>query len=55
MLRNKIGDDLFWKAIRSYYTHFAYGNALTEDFRLIVEELVGYSLQTFFRQWLYQS
>ena len=40
MLRMKIGDDLFWKSIRSYYQEYKYDNALTSDFKRVVEDIV---------------
>ncbi len=55
MLRRHIGDSAFFKGIRRYYQTYAGSNALTEDFRKIMEETSGRDLQTFFRQWLYQA
>ena len=54
MLRNEIGDDHFWSGIREYYRRFRDGNAMTEDFRDVMEEASGRDLDTFFHQWLYQ-
>jgi aminopeptidase N len=54
MLRHELGDDLFIQCIRSFYSKFKYGNALTEDFQQIVEILSGKDFDTFFRQWFYQ-
>jgi aminopeptidase N len=51
----KIGDELFWKGLRTYYARFKYSNALTEDFQRVMEEVSGISLQEFFKQWFYQS
>ncbi|HVU57396.1 MAG TPA: M1 family metallopeptidase [Puia sp.] len=53
MLRRKIGDSLFWKAISTYYTTYRNGNASTEDLEKIVEKVSGQDLHTFFHQWLY--
>ena len=55
MLRNKTGDELFWKGLRTYYARYKYSNALTEDFQRVMEEVSGISLQEFFKQWFYQS
>lgn len=55
MLRKELGDDLFWKSIRTFYADFKYKNALTSDFQNIVEDLSGKNLALFFRQWLYES
>jgi len=53
MLRRKIGDSLFWKAISTYYSTYRNSNASTEDFEKIVETVSGQDLHTFFHQWLY--
>jgi len=55
MLRNEIGDDVFWKGMRLYYARFRNRNALTDDFREVMEEVSGRNLTQFFRQWLYSS
>jgi aminopeptidase N len=55
MLRRKIGDDLFWKGLRTYYARYKYSNALTNDFQRVMEEVSGISLLEFFSQWFYQS
>ncbi len=53
MLRRKMGDDLFWKGMRLYYSRFRNGNADTDDFRKAMEEAGGTDLKQFFYQWLY--
>lgn len=53
MLRRKLGDEAFWKGIRSYCAKYKNSNANTEDFRKIMEEASGQNLQQFFKQWLY--
>ncbi|MCP3933267.1 MAG: M1 family metallopeptidase [Bacteroidetes bacterium] len=55
MLRQKIGDENFWKSIQSYYTSYKNSNALTSDFEAIVEDVSGQPLDAFFQQWLYQA
>ena len=52
MLRGILGDDAFFRGIRSYYARFAGGTATTEDFRRSMEEVSGAQLGWFFRQWL---
>lgn len=54
MLRNRIGDDAFWKGTRMYYLTFKNKNVLTSDFRKIMEEASGTDLKSFFQQWLYR-
>ncbi len=53
MLRNEIGDELFWKGMRLYYERFRNGNALTSDFEKVMEEVSHKDLNRFFNQWLY--
>lgn len=52
MLRYKLGDDIFWKGIRTYYEKYSHSNADTDDFRRVMEKCSGQSLTTFFQQWL---
>jgi aminopeptidase N len=54
MLRGILGDADFFEGIRSYYRLYKDGNALSEDFQKVMESVSGISLNTFFRQWLYQ-
>ena len=53
MLRRKLGDDLFWKAIRTYYASYAGKNASTDDLLEVMEEVSQTNLKEFFQQWLY--
>lgn len=53
MLRHELGDDPFWKGMRSYYEKYRNKNALTDDFKRVMEEASGKDLGTFFHQWLY--
>ncbi|MBN2634078.1 MAG: M1 family metallopeptidase [Bacteroidales bacterium] len=53
MLRSEMGEEDFWKGIRLYYERFRNGNALSSDFRDIMEDAGGRDLDTFFNQWLY--
>jgi aminopeptidase N len=53
MLRRQLGDTVFHKAIRSYYTTYAGKNADTKDLQKIVEKVSGKDLAVFFQQWLY--
>lgn len=52
MLRHKIGEDIFWKSIRTYYDSFKNKNASTNDFKNVVETISGKNLTSFFNQWL---
>ena len=55
MLRRQLGDSLFWKGIRTYYTRYSGKNAVTGDLCRVMEEVSGKSLQPFFQQWLYRA
>ena len=52
ILRNKTGDNNFYKILRTYYEKYRNSNALTSDFRAIAEEISGMDLKAFFDQWL---
>lgn len=54
MLKDLIGDSLFWKGMRNYVQHYRHQNASTEDFIHIMEQVSHRSLDTFFHQWLYR-
>lgn len=54
MLRHLIGDEPFWKGIHEYYRRYRDRNALTQDFRHVMEEISGKELSPFFKQWLFQ-
>ena len=55
MLRHKLGDEDFMKGLQLYYKRFNNVNALTEDFKSIMEEVSGKDLDKFFQQWLYRA
>lgn len=53
MLRHKISDSLFFKGIKTYLNTpgLAYGNATTNDFKKVMENVGGKNLDRFFYQW----
>lgn len=55
MLRNILGDSLFFKTLNSYLNDsaLAYGSAATEDLERIAEEVSGKDLKYFFNEWVY--
>jgi aminopeptidase N len=55
MLRGQIGTGKFWAGIREYYRRYRDGNASTQEFRQVMEEVSGADLGWFFRQWLYRA
>ncbi len=52
MLRFQLGEEVWWEGIRTYYERFMNGNALSSDFRTVMEEVSGQNLGPFFNQWL---
>ena len=54
MLRGVVGNENFWKGIRSYYSKYMNSTATTADFRQEMEEASGMDLKEFFEQWLYK-
>ncbi len=55
MLRQEVGDSVFWKGARTYYDRYKFSNALTVDFQKVMEEISGKELQQFFRQWIFTA
>jgi aminopeptidase N len=53
MLRHELGEESFWRGMRSFYEKFRNMNALTSDFEKVMEEVSGKDLTGFFNQWLY--
>jgi aminopeptidase N len=51
MLRQKLGDEAFWAAVRDYLTSYAGRLVETDDFRRALEARSGYGLERFFEQW----
>jgi aminopeptidase N len=55
MLRSELGDDLFRRCIKTYLERHAFGNATTDDFSKVFEELSGRSFDQFFDQYVYHA
>jgi aminopeptidase N len=53
MLRRLVGDETFWNGVSTYYARYQNGNALTDDFRRVMEDASGKPLEDFFRQWVF--
>jgi len=51
-LRLKVGDEVFFKIIRTYLERYRYGNASVQDFIDLSEEISGLELSAFFDDWL---
>ena len=55
MLRDYLGEELFWKSIRQYVEKYSNKCVETNDFKRAIEEASGYNLYWFFDQWVYRS
>jgi aminopeptidase N len=55
MLRELLGDRLFFKGIRAFYLEHEHKTASTEDLRAALERASGKSLKEFFARWVYAS
>ena len=55
MLRHEVGDQKFWEGTREYYRQFQLSNALTDDFRKVMENASGKDLKAFFDQWIFKA
>lgn len=54
MLRNEMGDEAFFEGIREFLrTPRLYGVSNAHEFRFVMEQEHGSSLETFFDQWVY--
>lgn len=54
MLRERLGDEVFFDGVRQFIDRYRFRTAETDDFRRVLEEVSGQSLERFFRQWCYQ-
>src|SRR5690606_3944574 len=53
MLREQVGEEAFWKALKLYLDRHKYGNVETQDLRRVMEETSNQDLGWFFDQWVY--
>ncbi len=53
MLRETVGDEIFWKALNRYLVEFKYGSVETADLQRVFERVSGRRLDWFFDQWVY--
>ena len=54
-LRQRVGDDLFFEMIRTYFERFKDSNATVDDFVALANEVSGEDLTDLFDVWLYQK
>jgi aminopeptidase N len=52
MLRSELGDSVFFRGLRDYYSAHKHGNAVTDDLQQSLERSSGRDLGSFFNQWL---
>ncbi len=52
-LRLTIGDEAFFKTLQTYVQTYQYGNATTDDFIAVAEQVSGQQLDSFFKAWLF--
>ncbi|MEQ8846364.1 M1 family aminopeptidase [Botrimarina sp.] len=55
MLRSRLGEELYRKAIRRYLEEHALSDVVTDDLRQAFEEVSGRPLDAFFDQWVYHG
>jgi len=55
MLRDELGDNLFWKAIKDYTKNFSNSLVITDDLQKSFEKSTGKDLSLFFKQWVYYA
>jgi aminopeptidase N len=53
VLHYLLGDSMFFKVCKTYQTRFANGNASTQDFNNLVNELSGKNYDFYFSEWIY--
>lgn len=51
-LREELGDDVFFKALQTYYQRHRYSVATTLGFQRAFEEVSGQNLDAIFRAWV---
>ncbi|MBE0683102.1 MAG: M1 family metallopeptidase [Anaerolineales bacterium] len=54
-LRLTVGDEVFFETLKVYYDRYKFGNAVTEDFMQVAEEISGKDLTDLFDAWLYDE
>lgn len=54
-LRVEVGDEAFFEILRTYHNRYKYGNATTEEFITLAEEVSGQDLKALFDAWLYDE
>jgi aminopeptidase N len=53
MLRDEVGDEVFWNGLQKYLQKHKFGNVETKDLQNAFEESSSKNLDWFFKQWVY--
>ncbi len=53
LLRNELGDEVFWNAIKHYSITFYGKSVTTQDFKKAIEDSSNQNLNAFFNKWIY--
>ena len=54
-LKNIVGEEKFREILKEFLERYKFSNADTEDFRKVVEEVVGRDMEWFFDQFIYNA
>ena len=52
-MRIRVGDQVFFRILRTYAASYRYGNVTTKDFIAVADKVSGQNLRGFFTTWLY--
>jgi aminopeptidase N len=52
-LRQRVGDDAFFRILRAWAAQRRYSTGSTADFRALAEQISGRDLHGLFQSWLY--
>ncbi len=55
MLRRLVGDEAFFRGIRSFYAEWRFRKAGTDDFRVAMTRASGQDLTAFFEAWIFRT
>jgi peptidase M1-like protein len=55
MLRRLVGDDAFFRGIRTFYAEWQFKKAGTDDLRVAMEKASGSDLSAFFEAWIFRT
>lgn len=53
LLRNELGEEVFWRALRVYSQSYFGKSVVSADFQKILEKVSGRDLSVFFAKWVY--